>query len=266
MNLTDLKKFLENEYCIGFHVNPIKDGFVITLADSNNDHFLINTRIKNEIRLSIEVEIEKHGANLLRLLNNSDISKRDAFKQMIQESGYDIPVYLNNNKIDIDDFIENKDEWKNFCLRYTCSPYKKNEEEIKNVICLMIDLMFSLLNYSVIGFKEGNKIENDKTTKYERNRINRKICLAYKGCKCNICGFDFQKVYGPLGKDTIEVHHIIPVSKCGKDYVINPINDLIPVCSNCHTMLHKKNPPLLPEELKEIMRGIKCQDLKQEGN
>ena len=47
------------------------------------------------------------------------------------------------------------------------------------------------------------------------------------------------------------------VSELGKDYKIDPINDLIPVCSNCHTMLHKKEPPLLPEELKEIMRGVK---------
>ena len=42
--------------------------------------------------------------------------------------------------------------------------------------------------------------------------------------------------YGEIGEGFIHVHHIIPVSRLviEKDYKINPIEDLIPVCPNCH--------------------------------
>lgn len=53
--------------------------------------------------------------------------------------------------------------------------------------------------------------------------------------------------------DATHVHHIVPVSQIGLDYVIDPLKDLIPVCPNCHSMLHRKDPPLIPEELKRIV-------------
>ncbi len=42
----------------------------------------------------------------------------------------------------------------------------------------------------------------------------------------------------------------VPLSEIGQEYKVDPINDLRPVCPNCHTMLHKQNPPLAIEELK----------------
>lgn len=59
------------------------------------------------------------------------------------------------------------------------------------------------------------------------------------------------------GGEFIEVHHITPVSMLGSGYKINIDEDLIPVCSNCHSMLHKKNPPYLPDELKSIIKSVR---------
>ena len=70
---------------------------------------------------------------------------------------------------------------------------------------------------------------------------------------CHICGFDFEKTYGAVGKRFIHVHHITPVSELGPDYRINPEKDLIPVCPNCHAMLHRRKPPYLPEELRSVI-------------
>ena len=51
---------------------------------------------------------------------------------------------------------------------------------------------------------------------------------------------DFEKVYGEVGKGFIHVHHITPISdKRGKMHLVNPEINLIPVCPNCHAMLHK---------------------------
>ena len=92
--------------------------------------------------------------------------------------------------------------------------------------------------------------------RYERNAEARSQCIALKGCKCSVCGLDFEKVYGEIGKGFIHIHHIKPISEIGKNYQIDQKKDLIPVCPNCHAMLHRKNPPYSIEELKEIMSNV----------
>jgi len=76
--------------------------------------------------------------------------------------------------------------------------------------------------------------------KYERNSIARRKCIEFKGLACGICKMTFFKVYGEIGKDFIHVHHKIPIHKIGKEYKIDYKEDLIPVCPNCHAMLHQK--------------------------
>lgn len=68
---------------------------------------------------------------------------------------------------------------------------------------------------------------------------------------CEVCGFDFEMVYGKRGKDFIEAHHQNPVSKMKQDESTK-IKDMRMVCPNCHRMLHK-NSLITIEELKLIM-------------
>jgi predicted HNH restriction endonuclease len=79
-----------------------------------------------------------------------------------------------------------------------------------------------------------------------------------------ICGFDFEKKYGELGKGYIEVHHIKPLSDLNEEVVVNPVTDLICVCSNCHRMLHRfRNYMVSVEELRQIVEDkITLQDIK----
>jgi len=88
---------------------------------------------------------------------------------------------------------------------------------------------------------------------YERNTAARIKCIEYYGYKCQICEFDFEKKYGEIGKGFIHVHHIIDISSIGTEYELNPITDLIPVCPNCHAMLHKRKPAYLLEEIKKMI-------------
>lgn len=76
--------------------------------------------------------------------------------------------------------------------------------------------------------------------KYERSSIARMKCIEKYGCKCSVCGFDFEKEYGELGKGFIHIHHIVPIARIGKEYKIDYEKDLVPVCPNCHAMLHRK--------------------------
>jgi len=85
---------------------------------------------------------------------------------------------------------------------------------------------------------------------YERNPKARKQCIEHWKAICAVCRFDFEDFYGEIGKGFIHVHHLTPVSQIGELYQVDPINDLIPVCPNCHSMIHRYEPPLTVDELK----------------
>lgn len=101
---------------------------------------------------------------------------------------------------------------------------------------------------------EGAKLRIT-VNRYERSNSARTKCIDRHGYTCIVCGMDFSKVYGEIGKDFIHVHHIVPISKIGKAYRINPTKDLVPICPNCHAMLHKGNVSV--EELKKIVKRNK---------
>ena len=76
--------------------------------------------------------------------------------------------------------------------------------------------------------------------------------------KCDICQFRFDEMYGELGDKFIEVHHIKPVAYGER---ITELNDLIPVCSNCHRMLHRKG-LISPEELNALIEKEKSEKIR----
>lgn len=100
----------------------------------------------------------------------------------------------------------------------------------------------------------SNYTEGQRTqvlvNRYERDRHARDKCIHHHGTKCTVCGLDLGEKYGELGKGFIHVHHIVPLSDIGENYIVDPINDLVPVCPNCHAMLHRRNPPLTVDELR----------------
>lgn len=73
-----------------------------------------------------------------------------------------------------------------------------------------------------------------------------------------ICGSDFEKKYGELGKGYIEVHHIKPLSDLDEEVVVNPATDLICACSNRHRMLHMfRNYIASAEKLRQFVEDKK---------
>ncbi|MBG6043868.1 HNH endonuclease [Proteus mirabilis] len=92
-------------------------------------------------------------------------------------------------------------------------------------------------------------------TTYDRDSKAREICLTKHGYICCICGFDFYHRYGELGRNFIEVHHLNQLADFAEEHEIDPIEDLRPVCPNCHRMLHRKRPALSIKELQEIIEN-----------
>lgn len=107
-------------------------------------------------------------------------------------------------------------------------------------------------------YDEG-AIQKVTVNAYERNVTARKKCVEHYGASCFICGFDFGKVFGELGYGFIHVHHLQPLSEIKAKYQVNSINDLRPVCPNCHAMIHRRSPSLSIEEIQVVLSRSKVQ-------
>ena len=160
--------------------------------------------------------------------NDSNINKRFAFDGEIADN--------------IREYIVEK---KNFKRLYSGFGYGSMEEarDFYNIPHIYPD-----------EIEDNNLYEGTKkqitVNAYERNQDARKKCIQHYGYICQVCEFNFEKIYGEIGKDFIHVHHIVDISTIGKNYKVDPIKDLIPVCPNCHAMLHKKVPAFSVEDIK----------------
>jgi hypothetical protein len=91
--------------------------------------------------------------------------------------------------------------------------------------------------------------------RYERDPRARLDCARRNGFQCKVCDLKFEDRYGSdIGKGFIHVHHIRQLATLKKQHKVNPETDLVPVCPNCHAMLHRTMPPLTVEALRARLR------------
>lgn len=87
-----------------------------------------------------------------------------------------------------------------------------------------------------------------------RRERSSKLIRAFKerlsNLRCYVCDFDFEQTYGILGEGYIEAHHRVPVSRLNSGQVTR-IEDLVPLCANCHRMVHR-DPSFDVEYLKSL--------------
>jgi len=103
------------------------------------------------------------------------------------------------------------------------------------------------------GNEEG-KTKYFYSKKYERDKNNRIEAIKIHGTICKCCGFDFQQTYGERGIGFIEIHHKNPLYNLDEEVSIYPKNDLVPVCSNCHRIIHRtKDKVLTVDEVRELL-------------
>ncbi len=123
-----------------------------------------------------------------------------------------------------------------------------------------VHMFMSIADESVVvkGEKEGGK-KTYYITKYERNHKNRDAAIKlnkqkYGHVQCEACGFDFELMYGEIGKDYIEVHHNKPLYSLDDEIIVNPETDLNCICANCHRMIHRRSGSVLTvNELKKLL-------------
>src|SRR5207237_63775 len=98
-------------------------------------------------------------------------------------------------------------------------------------------------------FTEG-AVVSVLVSRYERNPEARSACITHWGSDCYVCGFSFEDKYGPMGKGYIHVHHLVELSAIGHEYDVDPVNDMRPLCANCHAMAHQSRPAMTLDQLR----------------
>jgi 5-methylcytosine-specific restriction protein A len=230
----------------------------------------IDTSIWDEIIMNNKITNEKTLEILICLLNS----------EKCEASGGEIALKLNYNhhaplnKI-ISDFSKRIIKYypniitpkrTNGNIRYWHIPFLGTEGKGKFTWILRNELKEALLkNYNnekiklpedyieeITIFHEG-KQNKYLTNVYERNPRAREACLKHHGYKCIICGFDFEKFYGEIGKGIIHVHHVNKIAQINGEHEIDPIKELVPVCPNCHTVIHSRREMYSIDEMIDII-------------
>jgi hypothetical protein len=137
-------------------------------------------------------------------------------------------------------------------LNLYCKLENEQQKDYLFFADILLSLIFLLLPYEMEGSIEGTSTE--ETSKfYERSKVNRALCLAFHGYDCKACGINMRRTYTDLNNDFIHVHHLNPVASAGVKRP-DPIKDMIPLCPNCHSVAHLRNPPYQLSELKYMIQ------------
>lgn len=101
---------------------------------------------------------------------------------------------------------------------------------------------------------EGGTVEVH-VNRYERSDTARAECISAHGTACSICEFDFADIYGIEFSGFIHVHHVVPLSHgTGKPRKVDPQKDLVPVCPNCHAIIHFGGTTRSIQMVKDLVR------------
>lgn len=95
---------------------------------------------------------------------------------------------------------------------------------------------------------------------YERSAAARAKCIETHGSACAICEFKFGQFYGKEFYGFIHIHHKTPVSQVGTRYEVDPEKDLVPLCPNCHAIIHYGNKTRTVDEVKALILKSKQQN------
>lgn len=179
--------------------------------------------------------IEKYYGDIDEIYNNDKCTELSTFFVYSEKDRTDkisprhlVPIEKYQNKDIYETYLNTTQDYRTRLNRYIDF---RNSEHAN--LCMYPE------SDNIDKYHEGAKITVE-VNKHERNSSARVKCITYHGCYCHVCGINFEDIYGEIGRNFIHVHHIVPLNEINEEYSVNPETDLIPVCPNCHAMLHKK--------------------------
>lgn len=187
----------------------------------------------------VDTQIEMHYVVISNLVRSTGLTKlgTDAKTPELtihRVMNHDHPEYFNNN----DGF-------------FSATQKAIDSSEIKSIIKVLQDKKVIEIKKTkeiqeiVIKdiediYEEGGR-RDQLSSRYERNPRLRSAAISIHGTTCMVpgCNLNFEVMYGEHGKNFIEVHHLKPISGFSEKMNVNPNLDMVVVCSNCHSMIHR---------------------------
>ena len=222
-------------------------------------------------RLRIDFEPGKFAGSLLKDMGNAKAECRSVFLAVLADShrmGSQINLEINGVRFPFDDENVWSQDWNRILFSMNKGQLELGVDEGEpdtQIICqwtarflaavvaiLPTEEVVENTESEVFGYPEGTVI-SVKANRYERDKRNRAAAIAIHGTACKGCGLDMGMRYGSVASGYVEIHHVTPVSKLGAGYVIDPARDLVPLCPNCHAVVHRRNPPLTVSELQVLL-------------
>jgi predicted HNH restriction endonuclease len=209
--------------------------------------------------------IERSSRNPEKAVSRKEIIQlllRDDYSRRLIETAY----RRIDRKKSIEQYAGNMVDW--FSQRWTVgdskwlslfSKFKRAERKIDGCWAYIPTTLSAVVVFpddveeDAKGLPEGAAFER-LVNGYERNPLARQRCIDKYGTSCFICGFSFGVTYGETVDGLIHVHHLIQLSEVGKEYQVDPIADLRPVCPNCHAVIHhRRNPAYSIKEVQSFL-------------
>ena len=92
---------------------------------------------------------------------------------------------------------------------------------------------------------EGAQIEDILSQERKGNTYLRRLAIKQYGLTCYACDFV------PKTSNQIDTHHLEPIAEGERQ---TTLEDLAPLCANCHRLAHSERPPLTIEMLKALLQ------------
>ena len=277
-----LEKIISQETGLTFTLKTGRDSdghhwYLLSPRDLPDDYtFGIRTTLDWR-HIKVTFELGTSNGELLSKMGAADEIGRTAFRTVLDDckgQGAKIEFQVNGSVKSFESDEAFSEVWSSFHLTF----HKDQSElaihdddlgpDILQLVSRFTSAIIAILPPEAVsdnnevelkGYPEGATC-NIKVNRYERDRRNRAAAISIHGSSCKGCGMNFGSVYGEIAEGFIEVHHITPVSQIGADYRVEPARDLVPLCSNCHVVIHRRQPPLDIEELRAIIQSTGLTD------
>ena len=206
---------------------------------------------------------DSYAGNIVRLLGESAQADPELWVTPVADgaaNAIQTSIYVNNNLVEVDRLPDTR--WHN--LEIECRSRIYQNVDMNQRVGVVagtagLCLALCLLGLDTEGFRDPAESapEGARMTvvanRYERSPRNRRLCINHYGHSCWVCDLVFSDTYGLLGDGYIEVHHMVPVAEMGAGYRPDPVLEMVPLCSNCHSMIHRGKTLLSPVELRGLM-------------
>ncbi len=234
-----------------------------------NSSFVVRVS-QRQRRLTIQFEPGKFAGPLVQAIGETDETGKALWRSQVHDllsQRCSIAMLVNTSPVDVSDPATWPQEWRFLQISLTRNLVALDATDLADKllpasywISRFAALLVALLPLEAVAAEQFEPdVEGDPVLvqhlRYERSPRNRQAALAIHGYDCKGCATNLERVYGALGREFIHVHHVLPLSELETPVPVDPQNDLIPLCPNCHAIVHRRRPPYSLEELRKAISG-----------